>query len=504
MGAACWEGKPEQTPVGHSYVHSRGDRGCTVAACKVGIGYTNFQLWPWELNLNFIFLCVSCSRPSFFGGPVSTRELCVAPSWKELPSKKAVPEQTKSRSKAGPRKTGAGANKHAAPEPPSENKPRKRARDFSNLNADPTKQPTVPRTTAQPAAPKVLPRSSKPTHSKGVIRGKKGAAGRATAVAPTEVGSCKRQKADETLKARVAAMVEKNGKSGKRGEASPEATLRHQRHVPGESAATMRRYQQMTALGMQTVQLVSVPTNGAQMKLANGAASGQKSSKIPLSNKHPAASHRSPPGGLNLHKLHAGGSARPAAGPPVKQRLKGTFYGTAQPPPGRRRVRTVDDDYGSDLDSFLTDGEGEDGDEITNDGSGGWRSALREALGGYDPKKYAEVDARPDRGMHASYVEIAAEEARAARIAREIDRQEALREAEEKAAKLKRKKEREARRKKQRAEGIVVSESEEEDESDEEEEDFVEKELSSSDEDDEEGMRAKQRRRKVAGLVASF
>lgn len=71
-----------------------------------------------------------------------------------------------------------------------------------------------------------------------------------------------------------------------------------------------------------------------------------------------------------------------------------------------------DDDLGYEDDY---EGDYEDGD---------WRAALREALGGYDPSKYEEIDRLPDRGMEVGWGEIAREEARSKRIAREEDARE--------------------------------------------------------------------------------
>lgn len=138
--------------------------------------------------------------------------------------------------------------------------------------------------------------------------------------------------------------------------------------------------------------------------------------------------------------------------------------------PARRKVRTVDDESCSDLDSFIEeDGDEHGGDsEWAGDDSGpgggdgvqGWREALKETLGGYDASKFAEVDRLPDRRMHASFAEIAAEEAKAARIAREVDRVEAERDAAE----------REERRRRREEEGYGGSESGSESESDSESE----------------------------------
>jgi len=108
-------------------------------------------------------------------------------------------------------------------------------------------------------------------------------------------------------------------------------------------------------------------------------------------------------------------------------------------------ARNVDDESDSDLDSFIEDDGGYDGDsgdefrpdeeaahggvtqpsEHAADKQPTWKTALREALNGYDASQYAELDRQPVRVWHTSFDGIAAEEAKAARIARETDRLEA-------------------------------------------------------------------------------
>lgn len=155
--------------------------------------------------------------------------------------------------------------------------------------------------------------------------------------------------------------------------------------------------------------------------------------------------------------------------------ISSTFYGSHQPPAARRPIRTVDDESASDLDSFIvdedegdsinsSDGDSFDGsaknieDEAQSDGSGeelrhrknsfqldaecgkgaqprssiaeprqrSWRKELKKLMGKYDPRNYSEIDKRSDKGMMASFEQIAAEEARAARIGQAADRREAM------------------------------------------------------------------------------
>lgn len=121
------------------------------------------------------------------------------------------------------------------------------------------------------------------------------------------------------------------------------------------------------------------------------------------------------------------------------------FYGGQQPPAAleermrynKRRLSLESE--GSLLDDFLDD-SGEEGEEGED-----WRGALREALGGYDPSKFAALDRLGDRGMEANFSEIDKEERRALRLARAADQREAELEAVREAAKRERKRARRRR-----------------------------------------------------------
>jgi len=225
------------------------------------------------------------------------------------------------------------------------------------------------------------------------------------------------------------------------------------------------RFQQNTALGIQTVQLVkrrvSLPAKG--MKAVTTQTDTSPPVKITPNITH-TQRQRAPPVSTKSDQ---------AAG----MQLKGPFYGDAQPPSWRRRVRTVDDESCSDLDSFIDSEDDANEDDY-------WRSALKETLGGYDASKFVEVDKLPDRRMQATFGDIAAEEARAARIAREVDRREAEREVAERAAK----------RKRRQAEGeILLSEGE----GDGDESQFSSSDDESESEGDYDNLKSKRRRIKA-------
>ncbi len=340
-----------------------------------------------------------------------------------------------------------------------------------------------------------------------------------------------------------------------------------------DTKKTMLRYQQMTSLGVQTVQLLCIPPTAAAAAKPKTQEKKQENSeeKLPLgtvqdqdggtsnvettTTTKPLASPR---------RQHAPPSALPVKSPSgkpnkkiIKQHLKGTFYGSAQPPAARHRIRTVDDESDSDLDSFIeTDEEEEEESDSDVDGGGDggvrdleeqgqeegqaavgndthntlntnnntskdpleqqrsdlylskrlndkrnkpkkWKRALKEALNGYDAAKFADIDAMPDRRMHATYEDILAEEARAGKIAREIDRIEAEK---EKAARA-------VERVKKRWQYVVLDDDDDDDSSDgngdvlsdsSDEED--------EDEDGENGVEkhVRKRRKKLRGLLASF
>jgi SPT2 chromatin protein len=331
----------------------------------------------------------------------------------------------------------------------------------------------------------------------------------------------------------------------------------------------MLRHQQMTSLGVQTVQLLCIPPTNKkttttsenqgnstfveeeQQNQVPGGINFEKTfkkSQLPLTNIQNGATTTTTKSLASPRRQHA--AATVALPNKIKQRLKGTFYGSAQPPAARHRIRTVDDESDSDLDSFIeTDDDESDGDsdgeelEINNaDGGqalfGGddskdnsvknnklqvhghnindnsnlylsnrlhakrnkpkkWKMALKEALNGYDATKFADVDAKPDRRMHASYEEIIAEEARAGKIGRKIDRIEAEKEI---AARLAEKEERQKRRRQQ----LVLKDDSDSDNSG--NNDVLSD--SSDDEDEEEGggveKQIRKRRKKLAGFLASF
>ncbi|KDD71765.1 hypothetical protein H632_c4439p0 [Helicosporidium sp. ATCC 50920] len=99
--------------------------------------------------------------------------------------------------------------------------------------------------------------------------------------------------------------------------------------------------------------------------------------------------------------------------------------------PGRRIARSS---YPEEelSDGFVTS-EGEESEED-------WRGQLREALGGYDPSRYREIDRMDDRAMEVTrYDEIAREEMRSAKIGREADKREEEAEALRQANKRERK-----------------------------------------------------------------
>lgn len=335
---------------------------------------------------------------------------------------------------------------------------------------------------------------------------------------------------------------------------------------PPERTKTMLRHQQMTSLGVQTIQLLCIPPQKSQEQSHATVEDQQQQNQVPISIEKKDSSEEHLPCTVQKEaatstkpiaspRRHAQPAAHEVAKPKIKQRLKGTFYGSAQPPAARHRIRTVDDESDSDLDSFIeTDDEEEEEEEsggassgeheeennkvkgeiegqvvvnnadtanmntITRDrtkqqhvhtSDGGlskrlnakrnkpkkWKMALKEALNGYDASKYADVDAKPDRRMHASFEEILAEEARAGEIGRHIDRLEAEKEIAARAL------EKKSRQKQRRQHPFVVLED---DTSSSRSGDDV---LSDSgDEEEDSGVenRVRKRRKKLAGFLASF
>jgi hypothetical protein len=217
----------------------------------------------------------------------------------------------------------------------------------------------------------------------------------------------------------------------------------------------LKRHQQSTALGVQTVELLRIPE------------------KTPLQTEQKSvkACAETP---VETHVLQ-------------KQRLQGTFYGSSQPPAALQPIKTVDDESASDLESFI-ESDDEDsswqGDKDQGHELNDWKRELQAALGGYDPSKYASIDARPLGRMRATYQDITAEEIRAARIGREIDRNEAK-------AAVRRKTEKQAKKQLRELLGDDVVSSDSSDSDDEE----------SEDEDEVESQGKRSRRRRVAAYV---
>lgn len=210
----------------------------------------------------------------------------------------------------------------------------------------------------------------------------------------------------------------------------------------------LKRHQQSTALGVQTVELL-------QMVGTNGDGCIPEKRKQQKSVAKVCESAITP---NEADSTHA----------PQKQRLQGTFYGSSQPPAALQPIRTVDDESASDLESFI---ESDDEDNSWQGGkesneSNDWKRELQAALGGYDPSKYASIDAQPLGRMRATYEDINAEEIRAARIGRAIDRSEAK-------AAARRKAEKQAKKQLRELLGDDVVSSDSSDSDDEESEDEV-------------------------------
>jgi len=133
----------------------------------------------------------------------------------------------------------------------------------------------------------------------------------------------------------------------------------------------------------------------------------------------------------------------------MRPKLKGTFYGKAQPPsalvPLPPRQSYSDQ---SDCDSLIDDAEVEQDDLA-------WVEELRDTLGGYIEKDFSEIDRLPDRRMQASFDQMMEEEANTSRIGLAIDRREAARES---ALAKKRR-----RRKRRLATAMVISECDDDD-----------------------------------------
>lgn len=103
----------------------------------------------------------------------------------------------------------------------------------------------------------------------------------------------------------------------------------------------------------------------------------------------------------------------------VKPRMKGTFYGNAQPPSFLQpipQLQSYSDQ--SDCESLIDDADADPEDT-------GWVGELMETLGPYSTKDFSQIDQQRDRRMETSFHRIMEEERRTAEIGIEIDRREA-------------------------------------------------------------------------------
>lgn len=201
-----------------------------------------------------------------------------------------------------------------------------------------------------------------------------------------------------------------------------------------------------TALGMQSLQLITrkgkpptppkpSPPAGQQRRNSANKSDNSPGGRYPLDRRNNinknTTNSRTPPS----KRKSPGDNAANDQDTRKKLNFRGAFYGADQPPAALYKRRSM---FGSDseeeedslLSDFIDDADLED-DAAKSPGSddNNWRGALKEALRGYDPALYAAVDELPDRRMEATFEQIDNEEVEAAKIARAIDRREAILEA---------------------------------------------------------------------------
>ncbi|PSC69779.1 SPT2-like protein [Micractinium conductrix] len=312
--------------------------------------------------------------------------------------------------------------------------------------------------------------------------GKKAVAGRGMALEVTAVGKARKQVASDALRQRVGEMVAHHAEAaagsgraaaaadlgspsgsgvargGAGGVAAAAVAARAARDA-ANTKAVMQKQQFRTAHGMQTLQLVSRAPGAGRGGAGAGGGTALAAMRAGAATSPGARPGAASPGSVSK------GAPRPVTGAGAPRRLqqqqqqgqgapqfRGAFYGGHQPPAAlegrmrfnKRRLSMDSQQGGSDLDSFIASDE-EEGEAWESDGAGGeggWRAALREATGGYDPTKFAHIDRLPDRGMEVGWNEISAEEKRTLRIARTEDEREAEAEARQEAAKRERKEKR--------------------------------------------------------------
>lgn len=388
------------------------------------------------------------SRPSFFGGFVSTRKASALPTWQP-----AKPSNTLAQGRSGQNdklKAPAGSKARpstqvkAAPAPPPDPVVLRKQQLKANRNFDSDSETEAEKSkpraynleqltqlekklsAAEKAAGTKRP-APKPQHvqqpqqqqqtaykspynqaaSKGITptrtilpKGKAGAASRSMALAPQAISLSRKQMADRGMRKAVDSV---------RGQGSTPAA-----HRPAPQATPSSSN--------------SRPAGSAN----RGPSSMPSTSGRPM---HPPAAppHRLPaPHNPPKHSTLARPAQRPASDalrhtvqgmPAWMQKAKQAVLAGR----GAKRMRHEDDDY--DKDDFVVDDEEEPD----------WRQALK-SVTRYDPSKFDDRGF-DDRSMEASYKQIQAEERRSARMGREDDlraEEEELRMQEEKRKKKKR------------------------------------------------------------------
>ncbi len=135
----------------------------------------------------------------------------------------------------------------------------------------------------------------------------------------------------------------------------------------------------------------------------------QKENRRPLSRKE-----KIPERSLRMQE-----GSRESVSRRVEPRMRGTFYGNAQPPSFLQPIPLLPS-YSdqSDCESLIDDADADLEDT-------GWVGELMETLGPYSTRDFSQIDTQRDRRMETSFHRIMEEEGRTAKIGIEIDRREA-------------------------------------------------------------------------------
>ncbi|KAL3151444.1 Protein SPT2 [Trebouxia sp. C0009 RCD-2024] len=388
------------------------------------------------------------SRPSFFGGFVSTRKASALPTWQP-----AKPSQSLTQSRPGQNdklKAPAGSKERpctqvkAAPAPPPDpivlRKQQLKANRNFDSDSETEAEKSKPRaynlqqltqleqklSAAERAAAAKRP-ASKPYHvqqaqqqqpnaykspfnqvaSKGTTptrtiapKGKAGAASRSMALAPQAIGLSRKQMADRGMRKAVDSV---------RGQGLTPAAAR-----PSPQAAPTSSHSRPAGTANRGPS--SMPsTSGRPMPPSAPPSRAPPSRVPPQHNPSKQSAHARPAAAADALR-------HPAQGMPAwMQKAKQAVLAGR----GAKRVRHEEDDY----DDFVVDDEEEPD----------WRQALK-SVTRYDPSKFDDRGF-DDRSMEASYKQIQAEERRSARMGREDDlraEEEELKMQEEKRKKKKR------------------------------------------------------------------